>query len=185
MIGKNCQAFTTNYNTKVNALITEVGVSLPFDPKKDSQQPLIHKCFAIWDTGATGSAITEEMAKELGLKPVSKARVQSVHSVETKNVYLINIYLPSNVGIVYERVTECKELSGDRLGILIGMDIIGFGDFAVTNMIDTTLTYRIPSIEKIDFVELARMGKRENVAVGRNDKCPCGSGKKYKKCCGK
>jgi uncharacterized protein YchJ len=21
--------------------------------------------------------------------------------------------------------------------------------------------------------------------VGRNDKCPCGSGKKYKKCCGK
>ncbi|NCU32311.1 MAG: hypothetical protein EOM23_05130, partial [Candidatus Moranbacteria bacterium] len=22
-------------------------------------------------------------------------------------------------------------------------------------------------------------------AVGRNDSCPCGSGKKYKKCCGK
>jgi uncharacterized protein YecA (UPF0149 family) len=21
--------------------------------------------------------------------------------------------------------------------------------------------------------------------IGRNDKCPCGSGKKYKKCCGK
>ena len=21
--------------------------------------------------------------------------------------------------------------------------------------------------------------------VGRNDKCPCGSGKKYKQCCGK
>ncbi|NLB42271.1 MAG: hypothetical protein GX815_08430 [Clostridiales bacterium] len=21
--------------------------------------------------------------------------------------------------------------------------------------------------------------------VGRNDQCPCGSGKKYKKCCGK
>lgn len=24
-----------------------------------------------------------------------------------------------------------------------------------------------------------------NVQVGRNDPCPCGSGKKYKKCCGK
>jgi len=23
------------------------------------------------------------------------------------------------------------------------------------------------------------------VKVGRNDACPCGSGKKYKKCCGK
>ncbi len=27
--------------------------------------------------------------------------------------------------------------------------------------------------------------KRENPKVGRNDPCPCGSGKKYKKCCGK
>ncbi len=23
------------------------------------------------------------------------------------------------------------------------------------------------------------------IKVGRNDKCPCGSGKKFKKCCGK
>jgi preprotein translocase subunit SecA len=26
--------------------------------------------------------------------------------------------------------------------------------------------------------------KREQAKVGRNDPCPCGSGKKYKKCCG-
>ncbi len=26
---------------------------------------------------------------------------------------------------------------------------------------------------------------REVVQVGRNDPCPCGSGKKYKQCCGK
>lgn len=26
---------------------------------------------------------------------------------------------------------------------------------------------------------------REHPKVGRNDPCPCGSGKKYKKCCGK
>ena len=25
---------------------------------------------------------------------------------------------------------------------------------------------------------------REEDKVGRNDPCPCGSGKKYKKCCG-
>jgi len=36
----------------------------------------------------------------------------------------------------------------------------------------------------------ARLGKqagslrREQAKVGRNDPCPCGSGKKYKKCCG-
>ena len=27
--------------------------------------------------------------------------------------------------------------------------------------------------------------RREAVTVGRNDRCPCGSGKKYKKCCGR
>ena len=27
--------------------------------------------------------------------------------------------------------------------------------------------------------------RRETEKVGRNDLCPCGSGKKYKKCCGK
>ena len=27
--------------------------------------------------------------------------------------------------------------------------------------------------------------KREAPKVGRNDPCPCGSGKKYKKCCGR
>jgi len=26
--------------------------------------------------------------------------------------------------------------------------------------------------------------KRSHEKVGRNDACPCGSGKKYKKCCG-
>ena len=25
----------------------------------------------------------------------------------------------------------------------------------------------------------------KNVKIGRNDLCPCGSGKKYKKCCGR
>ena len=27
--------------------------------------------------------------------------------------------------------------------------------------------------------------KNEEPKVGRNDPCPCGSGKKYKQCCGK
>jgi preprotein translocase subunit SecA len=27
--------------------------------------------------------------------------------------------------------------------------------------------------------------QRKSQKVGRNDPCPCGSGKKYKKCCGR
>jgi len=29
------------------------------------------------------------------------------------------------------------------------------------------------------------VGEKKKSEVGRNDPCPCGSGKKYKKCCGK
>jgi preprotein translocase subunit SecA len=32
--------------------------------------------------------------------------------------------------------------------------------------------------------EVALQQRRVGEKVGRNDLCPCGSGKKYKKCCG-
>lgn len=33
--------------------------------------------------------------------------------------------------------------------------------------------------------EYNELNKRQNKKIGRNEPCPCGSGKKYKKCCGK
>ena len=85
-------------------------------------------------------------------------------------------------------VTECEELSSNKdIGMLIGMDIITTGDFSITNYNEhTTMSFRTPSIQTIDFVR----GMKEGVNVvkdkipGRNDPCPCGSGKKYKHCCG-
>ncbi len=35
------------------------------------------------------------------------------------------------------------------------------------------------------FPEKIRTFRREEPRIGRNDPCPCGSGKKYKKCCGR
>jgi hypothetical protein len=32
---------------------------------------------------------------------------------------------------------------------------------------------------------LAALLRREALTVGRNDRCPCGSGHKYKRCCGR
>jgi HEAT repeat protein len=42
---------------------------------------------------------------------------------------------------------------------------------------------RVKAIE--DFNEVTMPFRREGPKIGRNDPCPCGSGKKYKKCCGK
>jgi len=33
--------------------------------------------------------------------------------------------------------------------------------------------------------EIIKVPVKNDLKIGRNDSCPCGSGKKYKKCCGK
>lgn len=97
----------------------------------------------------------------------------------------MNIALPNKVAFSNVRVTKGTLAGSD---VLIGMDIISQGDFAVTNTEDQTVfSFRIPSIQRIDFVKAAKARnptKRSTAKVGRNDPCPCGSGKKFKKCCG-
>jgi preprotein translocase subunit SecA len=62
------------------------------------------------------------------------------------------------------------------------MSIITLGDFALTNADgNSTFSFKVPSTKTIDYV------KEINDALpkpGRNEHCPCGSGKKYKNCCG-
>lgn len=53
--------------------------------------------------------------------------------------------------------------------------------------------YKLPAWKKVisddKAAAIAREYREANIAhsnkIGRNDPCPCGSGKKYKKCCGK
>lgn len=63
------------------------------------------------------------------------------------------------------------------------------------NMVDAKAEwlYELPAWEKIFDAETRKRLYREQKAsgtirkekkIGRNDPCPCGSGKKYKKCCG-
>ncbi|WP_371257832.1 SEC-C metal-binding domain-containing protein [Synechococcus sp. PCC 7502] len=46
---------------------------------------------------------------------------------------------------------------------------------------DLPIPQKIKGKNKINFTPATRQSKK----VGRNEKCPCGSGKKYKKCCRK
>ena len=115
--------------------------------------------------------------------------VNGVHGMKEVNVYYLNVTLNNNQITIDTQVTECAELSADHAtGFLIGMNIISQGDFAITNFEGkTTMSFRVPSLQKIDFVR----GIKETQPIvkdkipGRNDLCPCGSGKKYKHCCGK
>jgi hypothetical protein len=42
----------------------------------------------------------------------------------------------------------------------------------------------LPLVDNYDY-EVSEPVRREGPKIGRNESCPCGSGKKYKKCCGK
>ena len=52
----------------------------------------------------------------------------------------------------------------------------------------TALDNEFKSTETLNMAEYLRHKrglKLESKKIGRNELCPCGSGKKYKKCCGK
>ena len=184
-------AFSSTYDRVSRVLINEVYISsaIKSSSKQISRPPDSKQYKALWDTGATGSVITRKVVDECGLKPISIANVHHAKGTGTSNVYLVSIFLPHGVCITSLRVTE-GELAGD-VEVLIGMDIIGRGDFAVSNRNGKTVfTFRMPSLERTDFVEQIKNTPKTRAVspphkVGRNDPCPCGSGKKYKRCCGR
>ena len=188
-------AFTTEYPCVTRAIVTNITIS-------DIDLKATFKTKGIWDTGATNCAITAELVQELNLKPISMVEVSGVHGKQWANVYLIHVLLENRVRIKV-RASECSNLLGDKaIGMLIGMDVISIGDFAISNCMGRTLmSFRIPSTERIDFVaDLKRkrnedgeiqpitvqnLPYRSESKVSRNDPCPCGSGKKYKNCHGR
>ena len=188
------QAFITTYNARVNVLKSKVHIAKAFNrssfPTPPNPQGVAAIEFiAIWDTGATNSVITQKVIDGCGLKPIGMAKVHHASGESLTTVYFVSVFLPNKVVIPQLRVSR-GIIAGDA-EVLIGMDIIGQGDFAVTNKDGkTAFSFRTPSIECIDFVKQAQSGAAQQISkpppkVGRNDPCPCGSGKKYKKCCGK
>jgi len=110
------------------------------------------------------------------------ARVQGATGSSDCETFLVSIFLPNTVVFPSIRVTKGVLTGCD---VLIGMDIINQGDFAITQSDGkTTFSYRYPSIEQIDFVVQKKPEPVQSTKISRISPCPCGSGKKYKKCCG-
>ncbi len=147
------QSFTVKADRILAVLTTRVRVSQAFEPSilaAGGGLPGFVEVDAIWDTGATGSVITQQVVDELGLKPISMTKVHGVGGESISEVFLVNVIIQSNTGFANVRVTK-----GQLIGaaVLIGMDIISRGDFAVTNYDGKTVfTFRCPSQEHIDFV---------------------------------
>ncbi len=146
-------SFTVKSNGGLlNSLRTKCIVSQSFNPQTENIECDHIEFEGLWDTGATGSVITDRVAKACGLQPISMTEVHGVGGIHTSNVYLVNIILPNKLMYYEVRVTEGNLPNGTDL--LFGMDIISTGDFSVTNMKENTVfSFRQPSQHHIDYVE--------------------------------
>lgn len=128
------KSFTARYGDRVNKLQVETLVSKPFHPGPNidvsHEAQTAKKYVGIWDTGATNSVISKKVVDECGLIPTGMAMVHSVTESRPCESFLVSVFLPNKVVFPSIRVTKGKLVDCD---ILIGMDIISQGDFAITH----------------------------------------------------
>lgn len=182
--GPGFEAFTVKFSGRVAQITTKVGVSLPFDPQSPPNPlpPRVERT-ALWDTGATHSVIGPDVAADLALKPVGSTKVSHASGTTISPTYLVNLYLPNRVGILGVVATELPENHIGPFRVIVGMDVIGLGDFALSNAGGkTTMSFRTPSCAAVDYVTEAN--RITFGGVSRNAPCPCDSGKKFKHCHG-
>ncbi len=149
----NARSFTTTSTGGLLAqLVNDCRVSEPWDPESDDPPPIEKTFQGLWDTGATGSMVSQNVVDSCGLVPVYTTDVYHATGItHDVPVYVVDILLANEV-----RVTGVLVTAGNFQGadVLIGMDIISLGDLAITNWNSITkFTFRVPSIGHIDFVE--------------------------------
>ena len=181
-------AFTSRFNGRSLRLTTEVEIFPAFDPTSTPSPPQSKKHLALYDTGATNSAISPQVVKDLQLSSIGAKTVGVGGGSLVTTSHLVNIGLPNKVLFGMVPVSKMALLGG--IDALIGMDILGMGDFAVTHKDgNTTFSFCYPSRKDLDFVtEIQNIQKSVSTfspTAARNAPCPCGSGKKYKACHGR
>ena len=138
------KAFVTAYTTISDVLMNTATVR--YDYQKSGGN-------AIWDTGASRTCISYEVVKSLNLTPIGKQDILTPSGLFTSNTYLVDIILLNNVTVPNVLVQDA-EIGAQGISILIGMDIIGLGDFSVSNYNGKTVfTFRTPSQERIDYTK--------------------------------
>jgi predicted aspartyl protease len=169
-------AFTCRYQGRSLTLTSPVEIFPAFVLPATPQASKTYK--ALYDTGATHSTVSPRVVTDLNLAEIGVIEVGVGGGKIITTSHLVNIGLPNKA--MFSMVRVASMVVHPDIDALIGMDILGLGDFTVTNhQGKTTFSFCCPSRREIDFVNEIQ------TKAGRNDPCPCGSGNKYKRCCGK
>lgn len=152
-------AFTMKYGFRVSKLTTPCGIALP--GKANDEESRIFDLEGVWDTGASITTISERAVSALGLEPNDTTGVNTVGEIIERNLFKIDLLLPSGIAIPNLQVMDGKLLKCD---VLVGMDVIGLGDLAIPNLNgETALSFKIPSDEEIDFTHTERAKSKKAV----------------------
>ena len=143
-------AFTTKSEQLVKRLINEATILYGDESLKAR---------ALWDTGATGTCISTEVANKLSMVPTGKQTISTPSGCKEVNTYLVSVVLPNNVK--FQDVVVCdSDIGSQGIDMLIGMDIILVGDFAVSGYGNQTVfSYRAPAKARVDFVQQIQLEK--------------------------
>lgn len=140
-----CHAFTSKNTGLSNRLLNEAIVLY-----NGSQL----RVKVLWDTGATCTCISNEIANRLSMTPTGKQVIHTPSGNKEVNTYIVNIVLPNEVQVQDVTVSD-SDIGNQGIDMLIGMNIILIGDFAVSNFNGKTVfTFRIPSKQVTDYVQV-------------------------------
>ena len=87
---------------------------------------------------------------------------------------LLDLLKCNSVNNTFEAIKEKTYLLSTPKNFEFGLQAISYAGY----------TFEIPALIK-DPATISWTYRRIGPKIGRNDPCPCGSGKKYKKCCGR
>ena len=121
-------------------IITDVYV---YTANEDGSVKRETKARALWDTGATDSQITREVAERLHMEPVGTGISNNAGGSKRVNVYRGRLYFKEGLHIAQDIfLPECN--GGGRFDCVIGMDIIQYGRMTLEGCGDErTFTFEV------------------------------------------
>lgn len=100
----------------------------------------------------------QKVVGSLDLKPTGMSNVNTANGPTIQNTYIVDFILPNQLQVKDVTVTGAPGFSSN-CDVLIGMDIIGLGDFSITNYAGSTcMSFRFPSCHEIDYVKNLNLG---------------------------
>ena len=138
---------TYSSNNIMNQLTSYVYVGKEEDDLIDK-----NRFICIWDTGASVSCITSNIVERYNLTSIGKSDFFTGGHCESRSTDIYSIDLMFRNDFVFNNLRVLKIEKHDVFDIIIGMDIISKGDFAISNNNGTSFSFRIPSMGTANFM---------------------------------